>query len=782
MEAGRKGGGRASRPPARLRVPVLAVTLTLVVALLASALPVHATPATPPSTFSPRPEMGARPAANFTIPTIGANTTGFAVSATDLGMGGNHGLRTVAPIPPLPANLSTNATLVLALGETINSTTSAFVGFAEGQAFGLSAAVPFSYVNESGNVTVGTGPYLLPPGGALHTFSFQEVHGPWWRFTVDGNLLTGGPQSQGNGTFDLGSSSALGFAATLPPAPSLALVVTGNHSPAPTLSLPDALSFLGPSGWVNATSAECIVDQGVGLAGYLQDPTIQPGALSIAERLPSLSPLTALWNTGPLPEVSLNVTGLPATTLAGTGLDLRAWVNSTGGQGVAATLNVTDALGALIETSPGGTAGSFLITFQPPGVPTPTPDTLTVRATAAGFVGRVLEAQTTITPSNLSVLAPPGVQGVLSNGTLLLSYLLINGQGGPWSASSATVTVSPEMGSAQVLPPGMVGSGGVVVLYHAPVVDAPATVNLTLSAVAPGFPPVNGTARVEVLPRPLALSVPALPVLSPGQTLTLRFGVAGPGLGPGPLDNGTWTTSGVAPTPGEVTLGPFQALGYGKVSAALHVSSNFTGNLTLQLHLTIPGYAPASVTLPLVVLANASLVPEHPPLRLAAGSQGTVIVQVLTPLPLIGGTVLLTASGGSWAGGSGGTLRLVIPSNGSIRAVLTAPLALVNTPVTVQVTLHAVGFHPEGIHWMVTVHPSWQSFFGQVWAYPLLIGVGVGLALLAVWIARRRRIRPTPEEQTPVGRAGHDEAPGPAEAPGSQEYSEGEGEGPSPPS
>jgi hypothetical protein len=774
--------GRFPRPPAgsvRPETLALAGVVTASLLLLAFGLPFGATTGMAGSAQSIHQDAGPVPAANFSIPAIGANTTGFAVSTTELSLGGNRGLRTTAAVPPLPANLSANATLVLAVGEPINSTVTAFVGFVEGQAFGLSAAVPFSYVNDSGTITVGTGPYLLPPGATFHTFSFHEVHGPWWTFSVDGTLLTGGPESQGNGTFDLGSSSAAGFGVTIPPTPALAFVVTGDHSPAPSLSLPEALSFLGPSGWVNATSADAILDQGVGLAGYLQDPFIPPGALAVGGNLSTLPPLTPLWDTGPLPQLSLNVTGLAAASPAGGGITLHAWVNSTDGTGVAASLNLSDSLGALTRVSPGGIPGTFLVTFQPAGVPIPTPDTLTFRAVAPGFVGTTLQEQTTITPSNVSVRGPPGAQGVLSGGTLLLPFTLQNAQGGPWIPSSTTVTVSPPEGSAEALLAATTGSPDVVVLYEAPVVEAPTGVNVTLSAVAPGFPTASATAAVQVLPRPLALQAPMVPVLSPGQTFVLRMGVVGPGLGPGPLDNGTWTVVGAGTTKGGVDLGPFQGLGYGNVSAPLHVRSNFTGSVDLEVLLAIPGYAPASVTLPITVLANATLVPERAPLSLAAGSQGLVVVEVNAPLPLVNGTVLLTASDGNWLGGSGGRLVLSVPANGSVRAVLDAPLSLTTTQVTVQVTLQAVGFHPVSIGWGVTVHPSWQSFFGQVWAYPLLLAVVAGLVLLGVWSYRRRRVQGASPLPPPVREGGS--GPEPSVPRTTPEYAEDEGSGPHPP-
>ena len=756
------------------------MVLALVAALLLSGLLPDGATFSPPSALPLQPDAEAHPAANITLPSIGANTTGFAVTTADLALAGNRGLRVVSPIPQLPANLSSNATLVLALGEPINSSVSVFIGFAEGEAFGLSAAVPFSYVNDSGTVTVGTGPYLLPPGATLHTFSFQEVHGPWWTFTVDGNLLTGGPDSQGNGTYDLGSTSASAFAATLPPAPSLAFVVTGNHSPAPSLPLPEALSYLGTGGWVNATSADSVLDQGVGLAGYLQDPTIPPGALEVAPGSPSLPPLTALWDTGPLPGLSLNVTKLPASVPAGTDLTLRAWANATGGTGVAANLTVTDALGAMVTASPGGTVGTFLIRFQTPGVSAPTSDTLTLRATAPGFVGRVRQAQTNITPSNLSLVGPPGAQSVLSSGTLLLSYSLVNAQGGAWTASAANVTLLPPEGSAQVLAPGTAPTGSIQALYHAPMVEVPVRVNLTLSAVAPGFSPVSAITGVTVLPRPLAITVLPPPTLSPGQNFSLRLEVSGPGLGPGPLDNGTWTSSGGGPTPGGVTLGPFEGLGYGNVSVPLHVSSNFTGNLTLQLRLTVPGYTPALASLSIGVIANATLVVKDPPRNLAAGSQGIIHVQVLTPFPVANGMLVLTTSEGTWVGGAGSTLRVPVPPNGSVRAVLEAPLDLVTGSSTVRVTLEAMGFHAAGAEWVITVHPSWQSFFGQAWAYPLIVGVGLALALLAVWVVRRRRSGTSPPGPATSAEDGYDEAPGAAGASQAPEYSEGGEEGPPP--
>ena len=764
----------------RLSSLVLPVVLALVVALLLTGLLSDGTALSPSSSLPLPPGAEARPEANITLPSIGANTTGFAVTTTDLAVAGNRGLRVMAPIPQLPANLSSNATLVLALGEPINSSVSVFIGFAEGEAFGLSAAVPFSYVNDSGTVTVGTGPYLLPPGAALHTFSFQEMHGPWWTFTVDGNLLTGGPDSQGNGTYDLGSTSASAFAATLPPAPSLAFGVTGNHSPAPSLSLPEALSYLGAGGWVNTTSADSVLDQGVGLAGYLQDPTIPPGALEVAPGLPSLPPLTALWDTGALPGLSLNVTKLPFSVPAGTDLTLRAWANATGGTGVAANLNVTDALGTSVTASPGGTVGTFLIKFQTPGVSAPTSDTLTLRATAPGFVGAVRQALTNITPSNLSLVGPLGAQSVLSNGTLLLSYSLVNAQGGAWTASVANVTLLPSQGTAQVLSPATAPPGTIQVLYHAPMVEAPVPVDLTLSAVAFGFSPVNATTPITVLPRPLAIAVPPLPTLSPGQNFTLRLEVSGPGLGPGPLDNGTWTVSGGRPTPGGVTLGPFEGLGYGNVSVPLHVSSNFTGNLTLQLGLTVPGYTPALASLSIGIMANATLVVEDPPLNLAAGSQGIVHVQVLTPFPVADGILVLTTTEGTWVGGAGSTLRVPVPANGSVWAVLQAPLDLVTGSSTVRVTLEAMGFHPAGAEWVITVHPSWQSFFGQAWAYPLVVGVGLALALLAVWVARRRQSGNPPPGPAAGTEDGHDEAPGATGASQAPEYSEGGEEGPPP--
>ncbi len=710
----------------------------------------HATPLSPPPAEK-RTLVSPRPSITPGIPTISANTTGTALVTYDLAAAGNTGLRTESPIPALPSGLSTNDTLVWAVGEAISANATAFVGFAEGTAFGLTAALPFAYVNVSGTGEIGTGPYALTPGTVVHTFAFQQVHGYWWTFTMDGSPISGGPGSQGNGTFDLGADNASAFAAALPPAPAAFFAVTGNHSSAPSFTIPLVFSFAGPRGWTNASSGEELLAQGLNVSGYLQDPTVPPDTVVINATSPPPVPLTALWNTGPLPALSLSVGGVPSSLIAGTQAQLFAWVNASNGTGVPASVTLTDSLGGSSTVSPGSGPGSYRVTFQAPGVSGTQNDTLVIRAVASGYVGATGSYTVEITPSFLSLEGPPAPIPVASGATRLLDFTLTNSQGTPVNATSETAELFPDLGSASIVSGTGLPTGALYVLYRAPPSTTPVSIVVELTTRVTGFQSVSANATLLLQPRPLLLQIqpPAGP-LAPGQRTNLTFSLSGPGLGPELPTNGTWSFPSQPPgapswgVPYETTDGSFEI--------PVVVPSTFVGNASTTASLTIPGYSVASQTVNLSVLGNLTLTATLPSGSVDSGAGMSWAVQLagVGPSTPVNASIHLEASAGGWRPG-GRDVSVPLGPSGVLNVSYGAPSVAFTTTVTLTLWAHATGYRPVEKSWTLSVQATAGSFLGQTWPYLLFAAVlvAVGVVLLA-----RRRGRPasptTPRNPEPA--------------------------------
>jgi hypothetical protein len=646
------------------------------------------------------------------------NLTGFIASAVDLTtLLSNQGTQFVMAVPSPPSGFAGGTTdVILGLaGEDLNSTVSALVGFVEATVDGETPWLPLYLVNDSGVSIVGTGSPHLGASGTPETFSMQETHGDWWSFTMNGQLIGGGLYGSGNGTADLGVSSASPL--TSASVPIMTFLITQNLTTMPLTPVKTVMNLLSAQVWTPPTDGYSLIDLNTGVAGYIQNPLIPPDSVQFGGALPVLSPATELWSAASLPALSVQAAGLPSSLASTSTYPFRVWMNdssahpSVGVSTAALVVNVTAGTATIVGTGP--SPGEAEVDYVAPAVAGPTPVTMTLTATASNYVGAVETLSLSVDPVRASVVgrAP---SHVLANSTLTIPFF-VNASGSPVDPP----TLSSSVSGGGTLTDEWLGAhapGVYAVQFTAPSFLRPSSswINLTVSGV--GFYEESGTVHLTVWPRALTLSTPPAQSFSPGKNGWVPVGIDSPS---GELPSGPRATWNVSATGGgsgiPLAANPSVSLSGSTAEVLLSIQSTYVGTLSLSLSLVAPGFNSTSVAWTDSVTGSLHVTFGALPAQTTSGSPIDLTISV----DGAGGTPLSEASV-DWAAVSGGfgssdasAVTSYTGGTGSSSLQFDTPSVSSTTTVEVSVTVSAPYYNTTTVTANATVVPPALSGYQQ---------------------------------------------------------------------
>lgn len=702
-----------------------------------------------------------RPAAS-PIPNItGTNITGFVVSPLAESISGNSGLQMMSAISAMATGANSTTYMFSILGEEVSSSGTAFVGYLEGTFpdFGTIADPLYLVVNGTTLETCGVGGInnIMMPGATIHSFTMEEAHGLWWTFTADGKTITGGSSllgttsicsGNGNGTVDLGASS-VSFATI----PIYAWLIPGNVSGVVTATIATVAQYDSGGLWTDSQIGELVDDSGIGVEGYSQNSIIPPDRLVMDESFPILAPATFLWDTGPLPSLTLAERGVGASMAADTVAPFKVWVNGTGGTASVLAWNSTAGKISLLGAGP--TPGEDLLSFRAPVVDQTTTVTITLNATASGYVGAQTVLTVKVAPGKLSVGEARATGHVLANATLVVPFWVNSSfQGGTPAPVSPGQVVPTVRGGGEVVPDWTVGSmpGYFPVEYTAPLTASGTTVTLTLSASGPGFIPATANLTLSVWPQPLALEAPATASFSPGTTVQVQVpATSTTGSIPGGAE-GWWNVT-VAGSSGSTPLsGSPQVFPAGTVAdVELPISASYVGPLTLSLSAAGTGYNATSVSWSDNVVGAMEVSLSSLPTSISGGDDATVIVTVTSSsgAPLPDSLVVWSVDEGSFQGTSSASAESYTGTDGTAQVTYVAPSVGASVGFTLKASVSATYYTPASAQASSTIVPaSSNGFFSADWStgssalLAILVLIAVVLVvLIVVEHGRQSRVR-----------------------------------------
>ncbi|MDE1836458.1 MAG: hypothetical protein KGJ23_07570 [Euryarchaeota archaeon] len=243
------------------------------------------------------------PSAGFPI-SIPAAGTGAAGQYNDTKLVNNTAVNATITAPSNPS-LSTNQYVVLGVGDPVNATKFTAVAVAETFYVLATVAAPAAYLP---NGTLIYNAANLVSLGSTHTYEINHVSGYWWKYTYDGNAITGSSAWE-NGTYNIGVSVAAGVMCeagyTLGPSfVALAYGASGAATPTiPTTTVPWAVGVepVGHSSPDYVPEGANAVPQinaslgTVGIQGHNQVGSLRIDSVKVGSSVPFPGPLVPLW-------------------------------------------------------------------------------------------------------------------------------------------------------------------------------------------------------------------------------------------------------------------------------------------------------------------------------------------------------------------------------------------------------------------------------------------------------------------------------------------------------
>ena len=651
----------------------------------------------------------------------------MSISTDDVRAAGNTLLEMQATAPSGPTVPADDAlwleepvtsSIVAAVGLQVIGAPGAPLVYAEYQVY-VSGALTTWVVNRS---------LSYAPGTSVVLSMASSGTGSWWSFTAQGIRIQAGGA---NGTVNLGTRSAVGFAPSAAPATSPTFVATNDgNTTFPTIDLSSLMgtwvagNFLAPGDGIAGGSGSTW-----GILGFDQNASFSPDTAELNASAPALAPGTYLWGVGGPGFAPLGTwTSTDPSALGGMGsaLNVTLPAPSTGGGASSngsfcAVLGEPLPKGALLEAGvcwradPGLTVPFLSVTtpvgtFQAePAVPAPGPGTLASLAWSShggGYWAATLNGQT---------MSVPGSNGTVFGGTPVANA---NSSVAPW---------------------GSIWGGGIgalapseIPLPQALMVEASAGSGFTTAPYGASVNPSGGAAlegnaqNWSIAPGALLVNAsgPATPAGTPLWNLTnlapLTLSATGVPTSAGsdqPVGVSVWgnlSTGGtVSPTRLSVTSAPwvpFTLLPVGTGSWSVTMAAPaYAPNATqwvISFEVSAPDRAPASLSSTVSLapgdLSLVAVFPSGTPVLDDATTQVEFWLNTTyaTPAPVAGGALLLSSSRG------GNLSQPVAVGPGVFTATFTPTLTPVAENDTLVGTASAPGFWPLSVSLPFAIVPA----------------------------------------------------------------------------
>ncbi len=707
------------------------------------------------------------------------NLSGFGILGEGANALSNNGVEFNSTIPQLPPGFSggTNpsSVVICVAGETVTTNVSAVVGFIELSYAGITGALPIYAVNDSGVSIVGTSPITgaMQVGSGPHTFTMAETHSNWWSFTADGALITGGPYTVGNANGSANLQVANTSLLTLS-IPAFAYLIPANVTGMPLSQIQTVLNVRSGSSWSAPLLGIEGLDGNIGVAGYLQDPTIPPDTVDFGGNYPVLTAFTILWGSGALPSLVMAEHGFPAPPAsplvahAGMAVPITVWVNtsSSSSAGVGSALLTTNStVGAsFIGVGTGPSPGEFHLDYVPPSSMAYGNDTVTILATATGYVATRSTYPVTILPSPMTIAIRAPLGPIDSGATVDLGVWTNLTGAGPVDPGSLRATA--QGGGTLVLlaaTPGTVGYR--VAQFTAPMYLRASTSTLTFSASGSGLIPQTATVVFHVELRALDLSGPSSAKVFSGSTLHFPLSVS-TNHGALPGATGSWWNVSVRGNAGDFDP-PLQGLPNltyqqsGALALNLTINPGYIGPVWFWVNGSAPGFNSTSATWSEEADGNLTVTVTGWSPSTSVGQQETLVLTVLglADAPVPGAEIDLAASSGTFGSGGAGSAIAYTDANGQATVPFHLPDAQATTFLTLTIFVNVTYYAPStttlGTTATVPAGGTISSSADQLWAMiDLLLALVLMAILLALFAVHRRDPRSRGASGAPAAAAG----------------------------